>query len=92
MLLVLLTEPVFPGWLAGAPIAKCKERLVLEWKGIKVGIMGLVEKNWYSKLTTVDTDYWEFTDPIDEAPNQARRLRVRACCSLSLPRDGSLPV
>lgn len=49
---------------------------MVEWKGVKVGLLGLAEANWYRKLTTVDTDYWEFSDTVEEARRQARFLRV----------------
>eukprot|EP00884_Botryococcus_braunii_P000604 jgi/Botrbrau1/10544/Bobra.7_1s0022.1 len=100
MLEDLISKSNFPWILSnirdrdtGKPIAGCKERLVLEWNEVKVGLMGLVEANWYNKLTTVDTDYWDFTDPFKEAKKQARLLReegaqlVVALTHFKLARD-----
>ena len=35
----------------GKPILGCLERLLLDWNGVKVGLMGIIEEDWIVTLS-----------------------------------------
>ena len=40
----------------GAPIAGAKEYLEMEWNGMRLGILGLVERDWLSTIPSLDME------------------------------------
>ena len=53
----------------GEPLAHAHTHRVIEWEGVKVGVMGLVEREWLETLATVEMEQVEYEDFVE----------VRAC-------------
>eukprot|EP00111_Clytia_hemisphaerica_P020632 TCONS_00060812-protein len=56
------------------------EKVVAEWHGHKIGIIGLVEKEWLVTLSALDADDIEYTDFIDSGRALATSLREEEGC------------
>lgn len=59
----------------GRPLGSGKNTHVIEHNGIKVGIMGLVEKEWLDTLPTIDPKEVTYTDFIKTGNKLATQLR-----------------
>ena len=51
----------------GAPLGGGKVSHILEWEGRKIGVIGLVEKDWLESVSVLDMDNIDFTDFVDAA-------------------------
>ncbi|XP_055319481.1 mannosylglucosyl-3-phosphoglycerate phosphatase isoform X3 [Sitodiplosis mosellana] len=63
----------------GRPLGSGKNTHVIEHNGIKVGIMGLVEKEWLDTLPTIDPKEVTYTDFIKTGNKLATQLRNEGC-------------
>lgn len=63
----------------GRPLGSGKNTHVIEHNGIKVGIMGLVEKEWLDTLPTIDPKEVTYTDFIKTGNKLATQLRNEVC-------------
>eukprot|EP00501_MAST-03F_sp_TOSAG23-6_P000933 GSMAST32.ASY1.ANO1.969.1 assembled CDS len=61
------------------PLANGKVYVVLEREGYKIGVMGLVERAWLTKLATVDEADIIFEDFVDCGRRLAEKLRAEGC-------------
>lgn len=59
----------------GRPLGSGKKTHVIEHCGVKVGIMGLVEKEWLDTLPTIDPKEVTYTDFIKTGIKLATQLR-----------------
>ena len=67
---------------AGSLLAGSKESIIVSWHGRKIGIMGLVESEWFDTLTMVDVDALVFEDFVTKGRELARRMRDEDRCDL----------
>ncbi|XP_071038162.1 trifunctional nucleotide phosphoesterase protein YfkN isoform X2 [Parasteatoda tepidariorum] len=61
-----------------SPLADGKVTCVLERKGIKFGIIGLVEEEWLATLATIDPGDVTYIDFVTEGKKLAKQLRDKA--------------
>eukprot|EP00794_Sanderia_malayensis_P018960 gene18960-20866_t len=79
--------------LTGDFLADGVERLLLDWQGRKVGVMGLIEEEWLATLATVDSSDVVYHDYVDVARRLATELRnegaelVIALTHMRIPND-----
>ena len=59
----------------GRPLADGKVHLILDWGGRKIGIIGLVEREWLDTLANIDTEEIDYTDYVDAASMLATELK-----------------
>ena len=52
---------------------------VIEWEGRRVGLLGLVEREWLDTLATINSDQVEFQDYVEAGNNLAAELREDGC-------------
>ena len=52
---------------------------VLDWEGRRVGLLGLVEREWLDTLATINTDQVEYEDYVTAANRLTARLREEGC-------------
>eukprot|EP00050_Salpingoeca_kvevrii_P002657 m.199199 g.199199 ORF g.199199 m.199199 type:complete len:165 (-) comp10656_c0_seq6:50-544(-) len=85
-LLELVAECTFPWIMSNVrvgdePIANAKKYLVLERNGVRVGVMGLAEKEWLDTLPRPPPNI-AFDDFIDVARELNQHLREQENCRL----------
>lgn len=61
---------------------------MLEWKGIRIGLMGLAEEDWITTLATVQPDSVQYTDYVAAGTQLASQLRVRHHVSIAAQQQG----
>ncbi|KAL5466915.1 hypothetical protein EMCRGX_G031077, partial [Ephydatia muelleri] len=61
------------------PLAEGKRYIVLDWKGTKVGLMGLVEWEWLDTLANLGQEDVVFTDFVDVALELVKELKQQGC-------------
>ncbi|KAK3597557.1 hypothetical protein CHS0354_018152 [Potamilus streckersoni] len=61
--------------LTGLPLARCENKYIIEWNGIKIGLLGLVEEEWIATLATLDPEDVTFRDFVDEGRRLAKELK-----------------
>ncbi|XP_041377025.1 mannosylglucosyl-3-phosphoglycerate phosphatase-like [Gigantopelta aegis] len=61
--------------LSQEPLALGEVTQMLEWNGIKIGLVGLVEEEWIETLATLDPDDVTYIDFVDEGKRLANILR-----------------
>lgn len=66
----------------GRPLGSGKSTHVIQHGGIKVGIMGLVEKEWLDTLPTIDPKEVTYTDFIKIGNKLAMQLRNEVNCNV----------
>lgn len=77
----------------GAPLAGCQRTLLLPWRGITVGLVGLVEEEWLATLCSVDEDEVRYSDFVEEGSRAAAELRAQgahlviALTHMRMPND-----
>ncbi|EFN55639.1 hypothetical protein CHLNCDRAFT_57826 [Chlorella variabilis] len=77
----------------GAPLGGAAPSVLLDWQGIKVGLVGLVEQEWLTTLASVDADEVTYLDFVQEGERLAAQLReqgaelVVALTHMRLPND-----
>ena len=82
----LVSQTSFP-WLmtnvvdneTGKQLAEGLVHHVMDWEGRKVGILGLVEREWLDTLATINTDQVEYEDYVTAANSLTARLREEGC-------------
>lgn len=63
----------------GRPLAEGKVFHIVEWCGRKIGLIGLVEKEWLETLSTINPEEVTFTDYVDAGQSLAKELRGKGC-------------
>ncbi|CAB3979105.1 5 -nucleotidase-like isoform X2 [Paramuricea clavata] len=61
------------------PLAEGRVSLTLEWNGHKIGLIGLVEREWLVTLATVAIDEVDYLDFITEGRRLCSQLRQEGC-------------
>ena len=61
--------------VSGLPLASCHEALVIDWHGVKIGLMGLVESEWLETLPTIDPSDVDYHGFVEVARDKAREMR-----------------
>merc|ERR1719500_885115 len=82
----LVSRTSFP-WLmsnvvdreTGRQLAEGLRSHVIEWEGRRLGILGLVEREWLDTLATINTDQVDFQDYIDAGNELVAKLRGDGC-------------
>eukprot|EP00295_Goniomonas_pacifica_P048322 CAMPEP_0175908896 /NCGR_PEP_ID=MMETSP0108-20121206/6829_1 /TAXON_ID=195067 ORGANISM="Goniomonas pacifica, Strain CCMP1869" /NCGR_SAMPLE_ID=MMETSP0108 /ASSEMBLY_ACC=CAM_ASM_000204 /LENGTH=869 /DNA_ID=CAMNT_0017230955 /DNA_START=3 /DNA_END=2610 /DNA_ORIENTATION=- len=80
----------------GKPLANGVPAMILEHNGRKIGLMGLIEREWLATLATVDEEDVEYVDFVEEGRRLALQLRgegvdvVVALTHMRLPNDERL--
>ena len=82
----LVSRTSFP-WLmsnvvdreTGRQLADGLRSHVIEWEGRRLGILGLVEREWLDTLATINTDQVDFQDYIDAGNELVAKLRGDGC-------------
>eukprot|EP00918_Siedleckia_nematoides_P005763 GHVU01012665.1.p1 GENE.GHVU01012665.1~~GHVU01012665.1.p1 ORF type:complete len:662 (-),score=158.75 GHVU01012665.1:335-2320(-) len=64
---------------AEQPIANGRMYRVCEWQGHKIGLMGLVEKEWLTTLATIDEEDVVYVDFVQQADKISALLREKEC-------------
>ena len=85
-------------WLkaTGEPLGGGERTVLLDHNGIKVGLMGLIEKEWLGTLSTIDESEIEWRDDVEVARELSAELRQRgaevviALTHMRLPNDERL--
>lgn len=81
---------------SGQPLGHCQRYKVIDHGGVKVGVMGLVEREWLDTLTVVEEEEIEYTDFVACARELVPTLRaegadvVIALTHMRLPNDERL--
>ena len=52
---------------------------VLDWGGRRVGLLGLVEREWLDTIATINSDQVEYEDYVTSARRLARELKDDGC-------------
>jgi len=63
----------------GRPLADGKVQHIIEHQGRKIGLIGLVEKEWLDTLATINPDEVDYTDYVDAASMLAAELKSKGC-------------
>ncbi|KAI7838764.1 hypothetical protein COHA_007557 [Chlorella ohadii] len=77
----------------GKPLGGARPTMLLQWGGIKLGLVGLVEQEWLTTLAAVDPSSVRYTDFVQEGRRLAAQLRaegaevVIALTHMRLPND-----
>ena len=82
----LVSRTTFP-WLmsnvvdreTGGQLADGLRSHVIDWEGRRVGILGLVEREWLDTLATINTDQVDFQDYIEAGNDLVAKLRGDGC-------------
>lgn len=56
--------------------------LTVDWWGRKVGLIGLVEKEWLDTLSTINPEEVTYTDFVDAGTMLARELKKNKNCEI----------
>uniref|UniRef100_A0A4W3K413 Snake venom 5'-nucleotidase-like n=1 Tax=Callorhinchus milii TaxID=7868 RepID=A0A4W3K413_CALMI len=59
------------------PLGHGLENRIIEWNGVKVGLIGLVEEEWLDTLPTVDKSNVNYIDYVHVADQLSKELRVK---------------
>ena len=57
------------------PLAGAKVHHTLDWEGRKIGLVGLVKREWLDTVSTLDNDNIDYTDYVDAAAMLAEELK-----------------
>lgn len=63
----------------GKLLADGREKLVFTWKGRKIGVIGLVELDWFYTLSTIEPDEIAYTDYVTAAKELVPQLIEEGC-------------
>ncbi|KAK4310995.1 hypothetical protein Pmani_017489 [Petrolisthes manimaculis] len=63
----------------GEPLADGVITHTLTWHGWKIGLIGLVEREWLETLATINVEEVTFTDYVDKGRELASQLRAEGC-------------
>ena len=59
----------------GQPLAGGARKHIVEWEGRKIGLIGLVEKEWLDTLATINPEEVEYTDYVEAGDSLVAELR-----------------
>ncbi|KAL8436396.1 hypothetical protein ACSSS7_001796 [Eimeria intestinalis] len=65
--------------LPGEPIANALKYRLFDWQGIRVGVIGLVEREWLDTLACICADDVVYVDYVVAANRMCRFLRAKEC-------------
>ncbi|KAL8452258.1 hypothetical protein Emed_001419 [Eimeria media] len=65
--------------LPGEPIANALKYRLFEWQGIRIGVIGLVEREWLDTLACICADDVVYVDYVVAANRMCRFLRAKEC-------------
>ncbi|XP_073972229.1 5'-nucleotidase isoform X2 [Rhodnius prolixus] len=80
----------------GRPLGDGKITHVIEWAGKRIGLVGLVEREWLDTLSTINPDEVTFLDFVDAGKNLGAQLKHEGCdlvialTHMRLPNDEKL--
>ena len=57
------------------PLGGAKVHHTVDWEGRKIGLVGLVEREWLDTVSTLDNDNIDYTDYVDAAAMLAEELK-----------------
>ena len=57
------------------PLGGAKVHHTVDWEGRKIGLIGLVEREWLDTVSTLDNDNIDYTDYVDAAAMLAEELK-----------------
>lgn len=63
----------------GQPLADGKVSHIVDWCGRKIGLIGLVEKEWLDTLSTINPEEVTYTDYVESGQALAKELRGKGC-------------
>jgi len=63
----------------GRPLADGKVTHIIDWCGRKIGLIGLVEKEWLDTLSTINPEEVTYTDYVESGQALAKELRAKGC-------------
>ncbi|XP_059471868.1 snake venom 5'-nucleotidase isoform X2 [Neocloeon triangulifer] len=63
----------------GRPLADGKITHVVQWGGHKIGLIGLVEREWLDTLASINTDEVTFINYIEAGKKLAQQLKEEGC-------------
>ncbi|KAL4419585.1 hypothetical protein ABPG77_004834 [Micractinium sp. CCAP 211/92] len=78
---------------SGLPLGGASPTAIIQWQGVRVGLIGLVEEEWLTTLASVDPDEVRYTDFVPEGRRLAAELRAKgadlviALTHMRLPND-----
>ncbi|PRW59853.1 5 -nucleotidase [Chlorella sorokiniana] len=58
----------------GEPLGGCERSRIVTWQGVRVGLMGLVEREWLLTIPSIEADDIQFLDFCEEGRRLAREL------------------
>ena len=61
---------------SGLPLAGCRETVIMDYHGIKIGLIGLIEKGWLDALSAVPSTSVDYHDFVEVGRAQAQRMRA----------------
>jgi len=64
---------------SGQPLGGGKVYHTMDWEGRKLGIIGLVEREWLDTVATIDKEHIDYTDYVDAAAMLADELKRKGC-------------
>lgn len=65
--------------LPGEPLANAIKYRLFEWQGIRVGVIGLVEREWLDTLACISADDVVYVDYVVAANRMCKFLRAKEC-------------
>lgn len=65
----------------GRPLGSGKSSFIIEHSGIKIGLIGIVEKEWLDTLPTIDPSEVTYTDFVKTANTLSVQLRSEVNCA-----------
>ncbi|CDI78306.1 nucleotidase, putative [Eimeria acervulina] len=65
--------------LPGEPIANAWKYRLFEWQGVRIGVIGLVEREWLDTLACINADDVVYVDYVVAANRMCRFLRAKEC-------------
>lgn len=63
----------------GRPLADGKVTHIIDWCGRKIGLIGLVEKEWLDTLSTINPEEVTYSDYVESGQALAKELRGKGC-------------
>ena len=61
----------------GRPLADGAVHHIVEWEGRRIGLIGLVEKEWLDTLATINPEEVDYTDYVEAASMLATELKKK---------------
>lgn len=65
--------------LPGEPLANAWKYRLFEWQGVRIGVIGLVEREWLDTLACISADDVVYVDYVVAANRMCRFLRAKEC-------------